>query len=53
MAKEPASIPKEPKVPDSQNYALLKAAGVEDEPRLLSSLQAMLGGKGLRLALTA
>ena len=28
MAKEPASIPKEPKVPDSQNYALLKAAGV-------------------------
>jgi hypothetical protein len=29
MAKEPASIPKEPKVPDSQNYALLKAAGVD------------------------
>ncbi|HEX2900410.1 MAG TPA: hypothetical protein VHS96_11885, partial [Bacteroidia bacterium] len=29
MAKEPASIPKEPQVPDSQNYALLKAAGVD------------------------
>jgi hypothetical protein len=29
MAKEPASIPKEPKVPNSQNYTLLKAEGVE------------------------
>jgi hypothetical protein len=29
MAKEPASIPKEPLVPDSQNYALLKREGLE------------------------
>jgi hypothetical protein len=29
MAKEPASIPREPKVPDSQNYSLLKADGVD------------------------
>lgn len=29
MAKEPAFILKEPKIPESQNYALLKAAGVD------------------------
>ncbi len=38
MAKEPASIPKEPLVPDSQNYALLKATGVDRIQELSSDI---------------
>lgn len=38
MAKEPASIPKEPIVPDSQNYALLKSTGVDNVQELAGDI---------------